>query len=231
MIKKLCLCGLVLGAMMMASCSEEDSTWNPYTNWQERNATWFEQVTDSARTSIAEAKRLSVLEYGTEDKWEEFTDWRRYKTLLKDPTLDTKDPNDSICVRIIKKGTREGNEAIAPLYNDTVRLNYRGWLMNATYQNEEGGYYDEMAVFDQSYYGAFNEATAAPTTLSVAATVEGFSTALQYMVPGDDWRVYIPQQMAYGSSAQKSIPAYSTLLFRINLSAVYRAGKGVPTWK
>ena len=50
--------------MGMASCSETDDTWDPYTNWQARNAAWYEQVSDSARTAIAQAKA----QYGEE--WE-----------------------------------------------------------------------------------------------------------------------------------------------------------------
>ena len=49
---------------------------------------------------------------------------------------------------------------------------------------------------------------------------EGFGTALQYMVPGDDWMVYIPSELAYGSTASSAIPAYSTLLFRIHMVGI-----------
>ena len=59
----------------------------------------------------------------------------------------------------------------------------------------------------------------------------GFQTALQYMVEGDDWYVYIPQQMAYGSEPSDVIPAYSTLLFRINVVGVYENKNDIPDWK
>ena len=60
---------------------------------------------------------------------------------------------------------------------------------------------------------------------------EGFGTALQYMVKGDDWLVYIPSELAYGEKDSEAIPAYSTLLFRIHLMGVYESGTGVPEWK
>lgn len=213
-------------AFSLASCSESDNVWDPYANWKARNEAWYVQITDSARTAISQAKR----QYG--DAWEEHCDWRQFKTLRKAADYDTGNPCDSVCVHIIKRGTREGEDAISPYSNDTVRLSFRGFLMETEYEGGlDGGFYKQQLIFDQSYYGEFNEETAAPALMPVAALTEGFYTALQYMVPGDDWLVYVPQQMAYGAKATGAIPAYSTLLFRINLAAVYRAGSGVPGWK
>ena len=52
--------------------------------------------------------------------------------------------------------------------------------------------------------------------------VDGFSTALQNMVEGDRWIVYIPYQLGYGSSEVASIRGtnYSTMRFDITLSKV-----------
>lgn len=213
---------MVLG--MMTSCSEETKAWDPYDNWQMRNAEWFEQVTDSARTAIAEAKA----KYG--DDWEEHCQWRRYKSLQLSSTHVGDDATDSICVKVLKRGQR-GEGVESPIYSDTVRVSHRGWLMNTTYQTGDGTRYESMYVFSQSYYGQFDSATCAPGKMSVSGTIEGFGTALQYMVPGDDWLVYIPQQMAYGALSQGEIPAYSTLLFHLNLAAIYHVGTTVPSWK
>lgn len=215
-------CCLVL-ALGMASCSETDGTWDPDTNWQARNAAWYEQVSDSARTAIAQAKA----QYGEE--WEAHCEWRRFKTLQKSADYDTQQATDSVCVHILKRGTREG--ALMPHYSDTIRASYRLFLMPTQYEGADGALYTQQKVADQTYYGDYDAQVAAPAVLAVASTVEGFSTALQYMVPGDEWLVYIPQQMAYGSKAQTTIPAYSTLQFHLCLHAVYRAGSGVPSWK
>lgn len=215
--------GAFLSLIFLASCSETDNTWDPYANWKERNAAWYEQISDSARTAIAEAKA----KYG--DDWETHCVWRRFKTLRKAQDYDSHLAVDSVCVRIVQSGTREG--AVSPYANDTIRCSYRGWLMPTQYQNANGELYDDQLVFDQTYYGAFDEETAAPALMPLAATAEGFYTALQYMVPGDDWYVYIPQQLGYGAAGKGSVQAYSTMLFRVHLTAVYRAGTGVPSWK
>jgi len=212
----------------MVSCSENDDTWDPYQNWAERNAQWYATITDSARTAIAQAKA----QYG--DQWEDHCEWRRYKTLLKSQSYDTGLYTDSICVHIIKRGTR-GEGVVSPVWTDTVRLDFRGWLMPSTYRlyNDNNVEVDSVMqeVFSQSYYGVFDEHTAAPQLMALGSTVEGFSTALQYMVPGDDWLVYVPSNMAYGSTANDAIPAYSTLLFRLYLVAVYPTNSGIPDWK
>ena len=57
---------------------------------------------------------------------------------------------------------------------------------------------------------------------------DGFATALQHMHIGDYWRVYIPYTLGYGSSDSDVIPAYSTLIFDVELVAYYRAGVDVP---
>ena len=90
---------------------------------------------------------------------------------------------------------------------------------------------DNMTVFSQTYYGDFNETTAAPIAMPVTSTVEGFMTAVQYMVKGDDWLVYIPQQLAYKETASDAIPAYSTLLFRLRIELVHRSGTGISEWR
>lgn len=203
----------------MVACSEHDDTWDPYYDWKARNTEWFQEVADSARTAIQEAKE----QYG--DDWQAHCSWRMYKSLLKN---ETQGPlTDSICVKIVQRGDGD----FSPAYTDSVRLNFRGWTMKTKYTNDEGVLESSMAIFTQTYYGPFNPETAAPQTMSVGGTVEGFSTALQYMVTGDDWYVYIPQNLAYGSKVNADIPAYSTLLFRINMVGAYESGSGMPEWK
>ncbi len=209
----------------VCSCSETDDTWDPYYDWQSRNAQWFMEITDSARTAIANAQA----QYG--EDWEDHCQWRRYKSLLRAQDYDTGKATDSICVHILTKGEGE----VSPVWTDTVRLNFRAWLMPTTYRlyNDEGQLVDSLMqeVFSQSYYGPYDQNTASPQLTSMGNLIEGFSTALQYMVEGDEWNVYVPQELAYGSNASAAVPAYSTLLFRIHLIAVYPTNSGVPDWK
>lgn len=212
----------LLAAASLVACKESEENYTPYINWEARNAAWYLQVTDSARTAIAQAKA----QYG--DQWEDHCQWRQLKSLLKQQNAGGL-YTDSICVRILGRGT-----GYSPTFSDSVRLNFRGWLMPATYKriNAQGVQVDSLMqeVFTQTYYGSYNPETAVPSLMAVSATVPGFSTALQYMREGDDWLVYIPQQLGYGATAKDVIPAYSTLQFRLSLVAAYPTGSGVPKW-
>ena len=122
-------------------------------------------------------------------------------------------------MQVIKEGTGSG----CPMFSDSVMVNYQGRLMpSASYPS---GY-----VFDGNYTGDYNPATVKPVTFYVGGLVDGFTTALQYMHIGDRWRVYIPYQLGYGSADNGSIPAYSTLVFDVELLAYYRAGTTPVPW-
>ncbi len=201
----------------LTACSDDDDSVDVTTVWATRNAQWFYVIADSARTAIAEAKAA----HG--DNWE--THWRMYKSLTKSPDIRGT-LTDSICLRYLQRGT--GTEY--PNSTDTVRVHFRGTLIPETgiVNGEQKTVYP---MFTQTYYGDFNPATAAPQVMAVKSTVAGFYTALQYMREGDNCRVYIPQQLAYGASATGSVPAYSTLAFHLNLVGIYHPGTAVPPWK
>jgi FKBP-type peptidyl-prolyl cis-trans isomerase FklB len=104
----------------------------------------------------------------------------------------------------------EGSGIEHPLFTDSVVVNYSGRLMpSATYPD---GF-----LFDSSYSGDFNPSFNVPVGMPLSGTVPGFCTAVQNMVDGDRWNVYIPYQLGYGEKVSASIPAYSTLIFDINL--------------
>lgn len=203
--------GAVLCCLIaLTSCSEiAEKQWDPYYDWKARNAAWYEQIADSARTAIAAAQT----EYG--DTWEEHCDWRMYRSLLRSDSLNSSNVlgslTDSICVHIRQRGAG----TVSPIYNDTVNLSFRGWLMPTEYEQADGSTKTFMAKFTETFYGTYNPETAKPQIMLVYNTIEGFSTALQYMVEGDVWDVYIPQQLGYKNEVSNAIPAYSTLLFRL----------------
>ena len=201
----LCIIAVTMVTAIMA-CTSDTEEYDPYFDWEKRNAAWFAQVADSAHTAIAEAKR----QYGSE--WEEHCNWRGYKSLWRSPLFQSGNVTDSIFVHILKRGTG----TVTPTMNDTVIINFRGSLMPTV--DAEGKKLE--TIFTQTYYGAFDPETAASQTSVVNAFTEGFETALQYMVVGDDWLVYIPQELFYGSTTQGSIPSYSAACFRINLVKV-----------
>lgn len=194
----------ILTACAVMGCKENDDIHDPYYNWQGRNAAWFAQAADTARTAIATAKAL----YGSQ--WEEHCQWRMYKSLMRSADVPGA-TDDSIVCKIVSKGT--GN--VCPAFTDSVSMHFRGWLMPTEYATADGGTATSMEVFTQTYYGDFDPLTASPQQMYVGGTVEGYQTALQYMTEGDDWMVYIPSKQAYGSNGSGAIPAYSTLLYRM----------------
>ena len=104
----------------------------------------------------------------------------------------------------------EGSGTEHPLFTDNVVINYSGLLIpSATYPD---GF-----KFDSSYSGDFNPSFNVPVTMPLSGTVPGFYTAVQHMVDGDIWKVYIPYQLGYGVNTSSSIPGCSTLIFDINL--------------
>ena len=103
-----------------------------------------------------------------------------------------------------------GDGTSMPRYNDTVSVNYRGRLIpTRSYPN---GY-----VFDQSYRGELDPEVNVPAVLNLAGCVRGWTTAMTEMVKGDIWRVYIPYELGYGKDDYSAIPAYSALVFDMNL--------------
>lgn len=142
--------------------------------------------------------------------------WKMFLSYALEDTIPTT-YDDYIAVQVLREGTGSG----CPMFTDSVKINYRGRLIPSTS-------YPDGYVFDQSYKGEYNPATAFPATMYVGGTIDGFATALQHMHIGDYWRVYIPWMLGYGSSGSSTIPAYSTLIFDIELVAYYRAGTNVP---
>jgi FKBP-type peptidyl-prolyl cis-trans isomerase FklB len=47
--------------------------------------------------------------------------------------------------------------------------------------------------------------------------IKGWTEALTLMSVGSKWEVYVPQELGYGSRAAGKIPAYSTLIFTVEL--------------
>lgn len=70
-------------------------------------------------------------------------------------------------------------------------------------------------VFDETY------TSGCPSAFRVNELISGFQIAIVNMSIGDHCRIYIPSNMGYGSmSMGRDIPAYSTLIFEIELIAV-----------
>ena len=68
--------------------------------------------------------------------------------------------------------------------------------------------------FDNSYERS------CPDALRLSDVIEGWQVALQKMHVGDKWKIYIPYTIGYGNKSVDSIPAYSTLVFEVELLGV-----------
>lgn len=95
----------------------------------------------------------------------------------------------------------EGSGAI-PKATDRVQVHYTGQLIDGT-------------VFDSSVQRG------QPAEFPVNGVIQGWVEALQLMPEGSKWRLYIPQELAYGAQgAGASIAPYSTLIFDVELLKV-----------
>lgn len=50
--------------------------------------------------------------------------------------------------------------------------------------------------------------------------IEGWTIAMQQMVVGDKWELYLPAETGYGKFSQPGIPGGSTLIFEIELLGI-----------
>lgn len=94
---------------------------------------------------------------------------------------------------IVKEG-----QGAKPTMNDRIRVHYTGKLIDGT-------------IFDSSYQR--NE----PAEFIVGQVIPGWVEALQLMSVGSKWKLFIPEELAYGSRAQGAIKPYSTLIFDVEL--------------
>jgi len=104
---------------------------------------------------------------------------------------------------------QSGAGTVHPLQTSEVKVLY------------QGTYYDQKTFFDKGT-GQSGE----PTTLPLFGTnvIRGFSFALQQMVVGDKWEIWIPYYLGYGATGlisqttyQTLIQGYTTLVFTVEL--------------
>jgi peptidylprolyl isomerase/FKBP-type peptidyl-prolyl cis-trans isomerase FklB len=103
---------------------------------------------------------------------------------------------------IVKSGPATGAH---PTAQDTATFDYEVKLLTGE-------------VIDSSYERH------EPLTGKVGDFVPGFTEALELMRPGDEWIVWVPPQLGYGSQDKGPIPGNSVLRFRLALHSVTPAG-------
>ena len=99
---------------------------------------------------------------------------------------------------VVKKGT-----GALPTENDQVKVNYKGTLIDGT-------------LFDT------NEGKD-PVQFQANRVIKGWTEALKLMPVGSKYKLYIPQQLAYGSRRTGRIKPFSILIFEVELVSIEKS--------
>lgn len=119
--------------------------------------------------------------------------------------LDVKSKEDGIVALdngVLYRVLEEGHGTKRPTPRSIVYVHYTGRLIDGT-------------VFDTT------EGDRLPALFMVGDLIMGWQIALTRMRDGDKWEVYIPAR-GYGSTKLDDIPAFSTLVFTLELVKIER---------
>lgn len=97
----------------------------------------------------------------------------------------------------------ESGSGPRPSADDEVVVHYEGTLLDGT-------------VFDSSYQRD------EPSQFRLDRVIPGWTEALQLMPVGSKWKIYIPQELAYGANPRQGGPIqpYSMLIFDVELMEI-----------
>lgn len=104
---------------------------------------------------------------------------------------------------VLARKLEEGRGTRCPKPGSIVYVHYTGKLIDGT-------------VFDST------EGDSLPALFVIRDLIMGWQIALTRMHEGDKWEIYIPAQFGYGSMKMDDIPAYSTLVFTLELIKIER---------
>ncbi len=104
--------------------------------------------------------------------------------------------------KVLKKGRGSAH----PTINSPCSCHYEGKLLDGT-------------VFDPSYDRG------EPTTFAPNQVIKGWTEAMQLMVTGDKWELYIPSELAYGDrGSPPKIKGGDVLIFQMEIISSKSAG-------
>lgn len=115
--------------------------------------------------------------------------------------LSTQEGIKTLPCNIYYKELRAGRGSVSPTVRSIVTVHYKGSLIDGK-------------EFDNSYDRH------CPEAFRLCDVIEGWQVALQRMHVGDKWVIYIPYTMGYGNRTSGTIPAFSTLIFEVELLGV-----------
>lgn len=102
---------------------------------------------------------------------------------------------------ILYKVIDKGKGGVNPRLSNVVSVHYKGNLINGR-------------EFDNSKKRGY------PAAFRLNQVIKGWQIALQKMQVGDRWVIYIPHSVGYGTRSSGSIPAFSTLIFDVQLLGI-----------
>jgi FKBP-type peptidyl-prolyl cis-trans isomerase FklB len=75
----------------------------------------------------------------------------------------------------------------------------------------------EGRLIDGTVFDSTDKHGGQPATFAPSQVIKGWTEALTMMPVGSKWQLYIPQELGYGSPPSGMIPAYSTLVFDVEV--------------
>ena len=100
---------------------------------------------------------------------------------------------------LMYKVLRDGDGENHPKASTSCECHYEGKLIDGT-------------VFDSSYERG------SPTSFAPNQVIKGWTEAMQLMVEGDKWEMYIPSELGYGDSGSPpKIPGGAPLVFQMEI--------------
>ena len=115
--------------------------------------------------------------------------------------LRTEKDVKKLAAGILYRVLETGQGTVTPRLNSIVSVHYKGTLINGR-------------EFDNSWKRN------CPEAFRLNEVIEGWQIALQRMHAGDRWIVYIPYTVGYGVRTSGPIPAFSTLIFEVQLLSI-----------
>jgi FKBP-type peptidyl-prolyl cis-trans isomerase FkpA len=130
----------------------------------------------------------------------------RYETVHK---VDLKPTSSGLYYIEIAKGA---GDTIA--IGDKVQLWYNTYMLK-----------DTTLIDSNMDNGKFTPLEFVVTSASSSSVIEGLNEAVKYMRPGGKAFLITPSEVAYGQNGSLNVPAFSTLLFDIEIYKVFRASE------
>jgi FKBP-type peptidyl-prolyl cis-trans isomerase FklB len=138
--------------------------------------------------------------------------------------IDQREKSQKIFYKKLPGSTIKEDES--PKLTSTVNVFYRGTLINeqvfatASMPKYYTSLYKKLDVFDQNFTGDNPSEFDNFTKFKVSEVVSGWIEILQHMKIGEQWEIYLPWKIAYGSENYDVIPGYSTLIFYLQLENI-----------